>query len=110
LKRIPVAAVTSVNVTGDVAWGLAGGGVFGKAGALYDRPVRSGVDVGDGAGCWQNTDVGDKSSNNGNNRREIDGKRPARFNPGGVLGLRSTGWLVPDTALTRSLIVRSKVT
>src|SRR5580765_7218534 len=82
LKRIPVAAVTSVKVTGDVAWGPAGGGVLGKAGALYDRPVRSGVAVGDGVCCWQNTDVGPRSSNNGNNRREIDGKRPARFNPG----------------------------
>src|SRR3990172_9025133 len=43
-------AVTSVKVTGDAACGPAGGGVFGKSGAEYARPVR-GVGVGAGC-CW----------------------------------------------------------
>lgn len=67
--------MTSVKVTGDVACGPAGGGVFGKAGALYDRPVRPGVEVGDGAGvgCWQMTVIGARANNNNpiNDRKEI---------------------------------------
>ena len=60
LKPIPDCAVTLVKVTGEIPCGPAGGGVFGKAGAMYDRPVRSGVAVGDGTGvgCWQKTAIG----------------------------------------------------
>jgi hypothetical protein len=63
----------SVYVTGDGAWGPEGGGVFGKAGALYDLPVRSGVGDGPGVGCWQTTDRGAtvNNSNCASNRKEI---------------------------------------
>ena len=48
MNLIPDWAATSVNVTGERACGPGGGGVFGKSGMEYDRPVRSGVGVGEG--------------------------------------------------------------
>jgi hypothetical protein len=52
----------SAKVTGERACGPGGGGVFGKSGVEYERPVRSGEGVGEG--CCAKTIEPQKSTNN----------------------------------------------